>query len=66
MHVISCRGRRLNLVTQQALKVLTVSHILGRVQSITSFLGKVKKMQQRVFSCHVLHDKQKVLGLLEH
>lgn len=55
-----CFAHFLNLAAQRALKLPKVSHLLGRVRSITTFFRK------STIACHVLHEKQKVLGLPEH
>uniref|UniRef100_A0A671QLV8 HAT C-terminal dimerisation domain-containing protein n=1 Tax=Sinocyclocheilus anshuiensis TaxID=1608454 RepID=A0A671QLV8_9TELE len=57
---VRCFAHCLNLAAQWALKLPTVSHLLGRVRSITTFFRK------STITCHVLHEKQKLLGLPEH
>ncbi|ROL48291.1 Zinc finger BED domain-containing protein 1 [Anabarilius grahami] len=57
---VRCFAHCLNLAAQRALKLPKVSRLLGRVRSITTFFRK------STIACHVLHEKQKVLGLPEH
>lgn len=55
---IKCFAHTLNLASQRALKLPTVSRLLGRVRRITNFF------RRSVLGCHVL--QQKLLQLPEH
>ncbi len=57
---VRCFAHCLNLAAQRALKLPTVSRLLRRVRSITTFF------RQSTITCHVLHEKQNLLGLPEH
>nr|XP_055041440.1 E3 SUMO-protein ligase ZBED1-like [Misgurnus anguillicaudatus] len=57
---ITCFAHTLNLAAQRALKLNTVSHLLGRIRRITGFFHR------RAIANHELLEKQKLLQLPVH
>lgn len=58
---VKCFARSLNLAAQRALKLPTVSHLLGRICSIVTFF-----FRKSTIASHALNEKQKLLNLPEH
>lgn len=57
---VKCYAHMLNLASQRALKLPTVSRLLGRVRRITTFFHR------NTAAKHQLEEKQKLLGLAKH
>lgn len=57
---VKCFAHTLNLASQRALKVATLSRLLGRVRRISTFFHRSTR------ASHCLKEKQKCLGLKNH
>ncbi|XP_040278276.1 E3 SUMO-protein ligase ZBED1-like [Bufo bufo] len=57
---VKCFTHTLNLASQRALKVATLSRLLGRVRRISTFFHRSTR------ASHCLKEKQKCLGLKNH